>query len=50
MGPELEECRELLGDCELTDREVAEIRDTLAAIAANILIGLEKEVNNDEQS
>lgn len=48
MGLELEECRELLGDCELTDDEIIEIRDTLAAIAANIMTGLEGEANKYE--
>ncbi len=43
MDPEIEECRELLGDSELTDDEVIELRDTLTAIAANIFTGLEKE-------
>ena len=48
MDPELEECRELLGESELTDDEIIEIRDTLAAIAANILNGLAKEANDNE--
>lgn len=48
MGPELEECRELLGGPGLTDDEIIELRDTLAAIAGNILIGLEQEGTDNE--
>ena len=47
MGPDLKECRELLGDCDLSDSEIEEIRDTLTAIAANIVRDLAAEVSVD---
>ena len=48
MDPDLEECRELLGDTDLTDDEIIEIRNTLAAIAANIFANLMKEGADNE--
>ena len=48
MDPDLVECRELLGESELTDDEIIEIRDRLAAIAAHILNGLAKEAIDNE--
>ncbi len=48
MGPDLEECRELLGDAGLTDDEIFEIRNTLTAIAANIFANLTKEGADNE--
>ncbi len=48
MDPDLEECRELLGDTDLTDDEIIEIRNTLAAIAASIFANLTEEgADND---
>ena len=48
MAPDLKECRELLGDCDLSDAEVEEIRDTLVAIATNIVRELSSEVRRNE--
>jgi hypothetical protein len=48
MDPELKECRELLGESELTDDEIIEIRNTLAAIAAKIFANLTQEGAGNE--
>lgn len=48
MDPDLEECRELLGTTELTDDAIIEIRNTLAAMAANIFANLTKEGADNE--
>ncbi|MCZ6719390.1 MAG: hypothetical protein ACE1Z4_01525 [Gammaproteobacteria bacterium] len=50
MGPDVKECRKLLGDCDLSDAEIEQIRNTLIAIATNILNELTREVDtNDRQ-
>lgn len=48
MDLELEECRELLGDSELTDDEIIKIHNTLAAIAANIFANLKQDGAENE--
>lgn len=45
MGPDLKECREMLGDCDLSDAEIETIRDALIAIAANVVRNLMRDTD-----